>query len=149
MKWLFRQVTLKDSAQLLSWRNDPEIYRYLFNAAPIAATVHEQWLAKATVDPSVLFLIANYDGRDAGTIRFDFSDSFSVAEVGIYLAPEWHGKGLGSSLLAEAEEVAKTQFVGLKRIVAKVLPDNLASEKMFARTGYQKKFIQLEKILEG
>ena len=149
MKWSFRQIEMNDSEKVFNWRNSPEVYRYMFHSGPVALEDHQRWMKKVISDKSVLFLMASYDGHDVGTVRFDFKDDFSEAEVGIYLAPEFHGKGLGTEMLLETEKIAKERVGTLKKIVARVVPENAFSEKMFSKTGYQKKFIQLEKILES
>lgn len=152
--WSFRKAELKDSATILNWRNNPEIYRYLFNPAPVELIDHEKWLQQITNKQSVLFLIAEFKGTPAGTVRFDFNDDFKEAEVGIYLAPEMHGKGLSVSMLSESEVVAQKEFSSLKKIIAKVLLENIASKKMFEKAHYkevaiEKNYIQLEKSLEN
>lgn len=154
MSWFFRKVEIKDSNIILKWRNNPEIYRYLFNPAPVAPKDHEQWLTRINNEHLVLFLIAEFNGLPAGTVRFDFTEDFSEAEIGIYLTPELHGKGLSTSMLSESERFVKMKFGSLRKITAKVLLENIASEKMFERTGYkkmsvEKDYIQLEKILEN
>jgi hypothetical protein len=56
-------------------------------------------------------------------------------------------------MLVESESVPKMKHKSLKKLVAKVLLENVASEKMFIRAGYkkmkvEKNYIQLEKMLE-
>jgi len=148
MRWSFRKVEAKDSDIIFNWRNNPEVYRYLFHAGPIDIESHEQWLKRITNDNSILFLMASFEGRDVGTIRFNFNSEFTEAEVGIYLSPDLHGKGLSSVMLSEAENEAKRRVGSLRKIIARVIPENVASEKMFGKTGYQRKFIQFEKMLE-
>lgn len=152
MDWLFRRVELKDSDLLLQWRNDPLIYRYLFHPSPVAPIDHEKWLNNVVKNNSVLFLIAEYKGTPSGTVRFDFIDDFKETEVGIYLAPEMHGKGKGADMLSAAEHFAATEYQQLRKLIAKVLLVNIASEKMFYKADYKKisaaeDYIQLEKEL--
>lgn len=148
MNWLIRKVSLKDSELILNWRNNPEVYRYLFNPEPIALNVHERWLAKIICDESILFYIAEKNNIPVGTIRFDFNQDKTSAEVGIYLAPDFHGKGLGTVMLEKGEIEARNTYKTLKSVIAKVLVENIASEKMFLKAGYKKHFIQLEKKWE-
>lgn len=148
MGWEFRTVTMKDSEQLFTWRNSEEVYRFLFNPHPISLEGHQIWLSKIIEQKNVLFLLALNDAKAIGTVRFDFSDDFQEAEIGIYLGPEWHGKGLGAPMLLNAEAECRRRFPKIQKMVAKVLIDNVASEKMFEKCGYSKKFIQLEKRME-
>lgn len=146
--WLIRRVTRDDSNIIFSWRNSPEVYRYLFTPKPVEISVHNQWFESVLANNLIAFYIASLNGVDIGTVRFDFEQGAKKAEVGIYLAPDQHGKGLGSQMLELGEKKAKEDYPLLKCIIAKVLPENIASEKMFLKTGYNKKFIQLEKNYE-
>lgn len=143
-----RLVKEIDSDKIFEWRNSPEVYRFLFNPTPIERSGHDQWLAKTLVNPLIAFYIVSNNGNDIGTVRFDFEVGHEKAEVGIYLAPEHQGKGLGNKMLEVCEIKVKSQFPKLKMIIARVLPENIASEKMFIKNGYSKKFIQLEKKYE-
>lgn len=146
--WLIRKVSLKDSDLLFKWRNSPEVFKFLFNPMPIERANHDTWIEKTIANNLIAFYIISLDGNDIGTVRFDFEAGLEKAEVGIYLAPDQHGKGLGALMLNQAELKAKSEFPNLKYIIAKVVPDNIASEKMFLKANYNKKFIQLEKKYE-
>lgn len=145
MNWLIRKVTLKDSDLILSWRNNPEVYKFLFTPETVAKDAHENWLAKILADENVLFYIAENNNIPIGTIRFDLNSEKTNAEVGIYLAPDFHGKGLGTTMLEWGEVEARNTYKTLECVIAKVLVENIASEKMFLKAGYKKHFIQLEK----
>ena len=144
--WMIRKVSLSDSEALFNWRNDPEVYRYFFNPSPVQRVDHEAWLARVLKNELVAFYVVTFEGQDLGTVRFDLNSNQVEAEVGIYLASEFHGKGLGVKMLEASEVEFKKQYPGIKKIIAKVLPENVASEKMFLKNGYEKKFIQLEKL---
>lgn len=153
MSWSFKKVEIEDSAKILEWRNNPEIYRYLFNPFPVEKKDHEAWMSRLKEKVDVFFFMARLDGVPAGTVRFDFNKEFTEAEIGIYLAPEFHGKGLSSLMLAESEKMMKKEVPVLKRIVAKVLLENVASKKMFQKTDYkeisvEENYVVLEKLLE-
>lgn len=147
MNLSFRKVSLSDSSMLLKWRNDPEVYRYFFSAGPVSENSHEKWMEKIASSNETLFLIGMNNEIPIGTVRFDFNSNFTEAEVGIYLASDFHGKGLGGEMLSKAEFEAKKYHPSLEKIIAKVMIDNIASEKMFEKVGYKKHFIQLEKKL--
>lgn len=153
-EWSFRKVDLSDSHIIFSWRNNPEIYKYLFNPTPVALADHETWMNKITANRMVLFLIAEYQGCPAGTVRFDLEENLETAEIGIYLAPDLHGRKLSASMLLASEVPVKKYYKSLKKIVAKVLLENTASEKMFEKSGYkkilvEKNYVQLTKLLEN
>jgi RimJ/RimL family protein N-acetyltransferase len=145
MSWSFRKIGLEDFETLLEWRNNPEVYRHFFSPYPVPLENHKKWIEKVIQNPQIFFLIASYEQVPAGTVNFDFNEDFSKAEVGIYLDPKFHGKRLGGEMLSYAEKEAIKKYPQLKKIIAKVLVENIASEKMFEKVGYQKHFVQLEK----
>lgn len=145
--WKAIKISQADSDQLFEWRNSPEVYKFLFNPFPIEKKNHEAWLSKIMTNKHVAFYKMNFNGDDVGTVRFDFEENLEVAEVGIYLAPKFHGAGLGTPMLDASLNEVKKEFKSLKKIIAKVVPENIASEKMFLKNGFNKKYIQLEKEL--
>jgi RimJ/RimL family protein N-acetyltransferase len=77
--------------------------------------------------------VAQADGRDVATARLDVQGTEAV--VNLTVAPEWRGRGIGThvlrALVAEAFEAA-----GLRRLVARVRPDNAASRAAFEHAGF-------------
>lgn len=149
MNWKFNRVALEHAEMLFNWRNNENVYRYFFTPEPVSRENHMKWMNKIVGDESVLFLVGSFQNTPVGTVRFDFEKDFSFAEVGIYLGPEFQGRGLGPQMLAEAEKVCREKFPSLKKIVARVVVQNAASEKMFEKNGYEKIFVQLEKKFES
>ena len=81
--------------------------------------------------------IAVVNDVDVGVIRFDRIADSQEAEVSLYLAPDEMGKGLGSLLLSAGEREIVQHWQGIKRIVAQVLPENQASQRLFTQAAYQ------------
>lgn len=145
LNFSFRKVTIQDANKIFEWRNDPTIYRYLFNPNPIEWNSHIKWLNKLEENQSIFFVIATIDGNDCGTVRFDLLDDKQSAEVGIYVIPEFHGKKIGTQMLIAAEKFYKKSFPQINKVIARVIIENEASLKMFEKSGYQKNYIQLTK----
>ena len=59
-----------------------------------------------------------------------------TAEIGVYLKPEFIGKGLGSSVVAFLEKIASSKKIRV--ILASISAENTASIKLFQRMGYEK-----------
>jgi len=72
-------------------------------------------------------LIAQYNKRQA----YD-----KTAEVTIYLKPDYMGKGIGQRALEFIEEIAKNQ--GFHSLIATICAENVRSERLFSRNGYNK-----------
>jgi L-amino acid N-acyltransferase YncA len=59
-----------------------------------------------------------------------------VAEVSVYVHPEWRGRGVGSALLAAL--VAASERAGLWTLQAGVFPENTASLALHAKHGFRR-----------
>jgi phosphinothricin acetyltransferase len=59
-----------------------------------------------------------------------------TAEIGVYLKPEFIGKGIGSSVIAFLEKVANSKQIRV--VLASISGENTASVKLFQRMGFEK-----------
>ncbi len=57
-----------------------------------------------------------------------------VASLGMMVAPEWRGRGVGSALLAEAIRWARD--VGVEKVALSVFPDNQAARALYGKFGF-------------
>ena len=85
-------------------------------------------------DDRKLFVIVA-DAMAVGTARLDMAGR--EAEVSIHLAPEWRGRGIGSSALHALAEVAFGELE-IDHLVASVKADNHASLAAFAKAGFKR-----------
>jgi phosphinothricin acetyltransferase len=58
-----------------------------------------------------------------------------VAEVSVYVHPDWRGRGVGSALLAAL--VAASERAGLWTLQAGIFPENVASLALHAKHGFR------------
>jgi phosphinothricin acetyltransferase len=59
-----------------------------------------------------------------------------TAEIGLYLKPEFTGKGLGAIIVNYLESVARQGH--FETLIASISGDNLSSIKLFEKLGYEK-----------
>jgi L-amino acid N-acyltransferase YncA len=59
-----------------------------------------------------------------------------TAEIGLYLKPEFTGKGIGDKTVAFLEKSAVSE--GIRVIIASISGENTASLKLFQKMGYEK-----------
>ncbi len=130
-----RQMTMSDLALVFTWRNDLRVYKHFFKSSPVDIDEHQKWFKRIINTPTVLFLMAEHNGAPCGTVRFDSIQNDCV-EIGIYLAPEFHGRGLSSELLKSGETYLKSTWPHVKKIIARVREENAPSLKMFANGNY-------------
>ena len=58
------------------------------------------------------------------------------AEIGYSIAKEFRGKGYGHRILQLASEKMKKEHCEIKRLIAKVKPENMTSNRLFVDEGY-------------
>ncbi|WP_439027869.1 GNAT family N-acetyltransferase [Haloarchaeobius sp. DT45] len=103
--------------------------------APMASTRHH-FEENVSNDDSVNLLICVDDDDPAGmVILFDIDDRRGKAEIGIWLAPEYHGNGYGTEAAALVVDHAFGQR-RLHRVLARVLTTNDASAGIWEKLGF-------------
>jgi RimJ/RimL family protein N-acetyltransferase len=131
-----RPATTADAALLLTWANDSDTRAASFHPARIETEAHVTWLAETLTLPTRRLFIGLLDGQPIGQVRLDLTGS-GQAEVGISVAPERRGQGLGSRLLAAGLEAGRRdRAFGVERFVARVRVGNEASMRLFERAGF-------------
>ncbi len=83
-------------------------------------------------------------GPDGGSYEQDVERG--VVE-NLYVRPDHRGDGLGSELLARAEQALLD--AGVERVALEVLADNEAARRFYARHGYEPHRVELEKSPES
>lgn len=122
-----------DCRRIWLWRNDEETRRASFDSSPVPFESHERWYQESLRDRNRKMYVVIAGDEPSGMIRLDLSGR--EATVGINLAPEWRGRGVGPLALERLADVAFGSL-GLDRLVAVVKTDNRASLRAFARAGY-------------
>lgn len=154
-----RRATPEDARILFDWRNDPVVRANSFHHETIEYEQHEQWYAKLLQDPSrvqYILMVKNSAGSKsgevlpctldqsrgdmkgyipAGQIRLNIEDG--EAEIGYSIDTAFRGRGLGSRIIALAEEKIREEGLPIRTLVARVLPDNTASHKVFRGNGFK------------
>lgn len=97
--------------------------------------VTERWTSNLSYD-RILPLVASFEDRLVGdcSLHVGRGSTRHIGEVRIFLAPDYRGVGLGSSMIKEAEEVAKK--LGLTFLMAEVILDHVGLVKAFRRVGF-------------
>lgn len=140
---VLRPAAPADVDLIYRWANDPETRANSFFTEPIAYESHVAWYEASLERKNRHLLVAERDERPVALVRFD-DDADGAALVGINVAPEQRGRGVGRhALLAGAREAWK---LGYRKIVALIRPDNAGSIKAFERAGYQ---AAGEQLVEG
>jgi N-acetylneuraminate synthase len=132
-----RRATTDDGPILLAWRNDPETRRMSLSSDVVTEAEHAAWLAHSLATTLRALFVAEHGGHVIGQARLDVIQQLGAlgsAEVSITVAPDARGKGHAASILIAAEHEARG--IGIKRLEARIKPDNEASIRAFKRAGY-------------
>lgn len=129
-----RRARTDDASAVWKWNDDPTARAVSLSPEPIPWPTHEAWFAARLADPACRLWIVQAAGQPCGIVRIDRGDRQGV--VSIALAPEARGQGIG----AEALAIACQRYFGETgdaAIEALILPENEASQRVFARAGFQ------------
>ena len=129
----YTELTEEESMQVWQTRNLPLIRKWMFNPNPFTWEEHSRFVASLAQRPDKLY-IAFFDGEQL-VASYDLIDIHDAqAECGLYLHPDYEGKGIASMVEDRMEEIAKAQ--GIRVLISQVLNTNAASLAFFTRNGF-------------
>ena len=126
-------VTIDDAALIYQWQSDAVTRRYALNPNIPSWVEHQSWMKnKIQRQQDYFFLIVNVEnGEPYGVVRLD---ELAIEDylISIFIAPHKHGLGIGLIGLKLVDQC----FPGM-RVHATVLTENVASQRLFTKAGYQ------------
>lgn len=128
----FRKVIRADSHRVWEWRREADKTSRLEDKN-VPYEEHDEWFCRAIDDPDRTICIALMGDLPCGYLRLDRTEG-ARARVSICLSPEVRGKGLGRSLLAEADR--RGSHLALEWLDAEIHKGNAASRQVFKAAGY-------------
>ncbi len=134
-----RRATPDDAERLLAWANDAVTRAAGFHPSPIDAATHERWLGERLASPLSRLFIGLDGDRPVGQLRLEADpDAEGRVEVGIAVAPDARGRGVGRALL-EAGLTAGMDDPDLPVaiFVARIRSDNAVSLALFGGAGFR------------
>lgn len=133
-----RYATHLDMDILFEWANDPIVRSNSFNSQPIPYDAHKAWFNRMMAEPCILQFILMDDDKLVGQIRLNIDAD--EAEIGYSIASDYRGKGYGHKILQLVAGLVEKDYPQIKKLIAKVKPDNSASKKLFESEGYEMKY---------
>lgn len=134
MKAYLREATEEDMVLLFQWVNEPGVRKGSFSTAAITYEEHKMWYKKLLARKDNRQYIYICDGEAVGQARIAVSED--AAEIGYSICVEKRGMGHGKNMLRLLEIQVRKDFPNVKKLVAKVKLDNIASKRAFVDTGY-------------
>lgn len=134
MKAYLREATEEDMELLFRWVNEPDVRKASFQTAEITFEEHKLWYKKLLACEDRRQYIYICDNEAIGQARIAISED--AAEIGYSICVGKRGMGHGKNLLRLLERQVRTDFPNVKKLIAKVKSDNIASQRAFIDTGY-------------
>lgn len=143
---VIRQATLEDCDAVYAWRNAEETRRYIFNAEEIPIETHRSWYTATLTRDDRILLIGEVDGAPVGVVRYDFHDDEAL--ISVYLVPGGQGQGVGTHLIRSGSQWVRKHRPGIRRVVAEVMQENVASMRAFEAAGFTEHHRTLHEVLQ-
>lgn len=129
-----RLITLDDSNDVLTWRNDPGSREMSINAGVITQVEHSLWFANMLDSASHIGIIGEIKNEKIGVVFVLIRNR--TAKVSINLNPLHRGKRLGSMLLRSSMLEVQKLCPKLQKFTAEIKDTNAASIKIFVQNGF-------------
>ena len=134
-----RKIEPSDLPFLYQWENDASAWSDGSNHNPLSQQDLRDYIESTTGDiykDGQLRLIIEEEGLTLGCIDlFDFDPRNRRAALGMYIAPEYRGKGVGKEALRLLEEYA-FGFLHLRVLYAVIATNNIACTALYRNAGY-------------
>jgi UDP-4-amino-4,6-dideoxy-N-acetyl-beta-L-altrosamine N-acetyltransferase len=83
-----RLMIENDLELVLSWRNNPQISKYMYNKGVINFKEHRKWFLKSVKSLDTKLLVFEIDSQRVGFMQFKIDHAYNKGEWGFYLSPD-------------------------------------------------------------
>ena len=124
------------SGRWLGWFRDPDVKAFII-AKPKSVAALRRAAQAWQDDPRVLALAVMIGKRHLGNVKLELSRPLGdIAELGLLLAPEARGRGIGPEVIQQAVAAAQRAWPRVTKVMAGIFPENVASLKAFQKAGF-------------
>jgi UDP-4-amino-4,6-dideoxy-N-acetyl-beta-L-altrosamine N-acetyltransferase len=129
----------QDGDRILTWRNLPEIRRWMYTDHVISPEEHARWFEGALTDSTRKYWIVEVEGEPVGLANLaDIAPAYRRATWAYYLAEgSVRGKGIGAFVEFKVIEHVFGEM-GLNKLWCEVLVENEAVWKMHEAFGFRR-----------
>ena len=142
-----RPMVCADLELVLTWRNHPDIRRYMYTQHEITLAEHQRWFERTLPDPKKHLLVFETNHQPLGFVNFNETGVGGIADWGFYAAPD-APKGSGRQLGRAALNHAFTQLK-LHKICGQALAYNERSIQFHQTLGFQQEGILRDQHFDG
>ena len=135
-----RKIEPSDLPFLYQWENDAASWADGANHNPLSQQDLRDYIASTTGDiyrdGQLRLIIESSNPATLGCVDlFDFDPRNRRAAIGMYIAPEYRGKGVGHEALKQLEDYA-FGFLHLRCLYAVIATNNKACSALYEHAGY-------------
>ncbi len=133
-----RLAEMEDMDLLFMWANEEMVRKNSFSTRQITYEEHVNWyqnLLKDNQRKQYIFMCGN---QPVGQARITLQGN--VAEIGYSICVTERAKGYGKELLDRISRQAWNDFPNISRVIGRIKPDNVASQKAFSAAGYKETY---------
>ncbi len=129
-----RRAQAKDIKQVYQWQSHPKTREFALNPEVPSWTEHQKWMSEKLDNQCDFFYIIELSTKQqsVGVIRLENKHKNEYL-ISIFISPDFHSCGIAKQALCNLDSL-HPKF----EIHATVLPENLASQKLFVSANYQK-----------
>jgi UDP-4-amino-4,6-dideoxy-N-acetyl-beta-L-altrosamine N-acetyltransferase len=131
-----RSMTEGDLPMVLTWRNHPEVRRFMLTQHEISLSEHAQWFHRTVQDTTRRLLIVQEFDNPIGYVQFSGVELGGVADWGFYTRPD-AAKGQGRKIGTSALDFAFTHLK-LHKVCGQAISSNQASIRFHERLGFKR-----------
>lgn len=142
-----RRMVHADLAQVLAWRNHPDIRRYMYTQHEITLDEHQKWFERTLLEPAKHLLIFEMNQQPRGFVNFNETGNGGNSDWGFYVAPDapkGSGLELGRAALSYAYTVLK-----LHKVCGQAIEYNQRSIRFHQSLGFQQEGTLREQHFDG
>ncbi|MBI9014621.1 MAG: UDP-2,4-diacetamido-2,4,6-trideoxy-beta-L-altropyranose hydrolase [Clostridiales bacterium] len=134
-KIFLRCVKFEDMEDVFRLSNENYVRRFSINCDKIDWENHKIWFSNMlNSDENIFYIVTDKAERFLGQIRYKIESNTAV--VSISLDRAIIGRGVSSVLLDKSMSKLSDEIPKIKKIIAFVSKENIASKKIFEKTGY-------------
>jgi len=134
-----------DVDKIYSWRNHESTRQFFFDSKPISYESHKRWFSKSLRNENRLIYLISFKEELVGVVRFDRVDNTNTWEIDIFLDPAQYGKGYAAAGLEVAISSLCIEMKEPIKLIAKVVPENSSSKKLFEKIGFSQSYLTYAK----
>jgi ribosomal protein S18 acetylase RimI-like enzyme len=109
--------------------------RWIATEAPVDVDRRRRRMVEDIEREDAVVLVAEVAGEPVGELGLHLA-GYGVADLGMAVAAGWRGRGVGSTLLAEA--IDRARAAGAHKVALQVWPHNSAAIALYERFGFQR-----------